>query len=334
MRMEHRVVGDTEIVPENFETLLTCWKDPGNRLNWPHVFILPDWLKVWFDNFGNGAAPFIFSIRQKGDLIGIAPLQIRDKTASFMGDADICDYLDFIVTPENGEVFCRLFLDQVIEKGIAALDLRCLRPDSFTLKIMLPVIRQKGYDAVCEPDGVSVEAALPGAWDEYLAGLDAKQRHEVKRKLRRLEESGDVKFTVYDDGADILDRLEIFFTLFRESRTDKTQFMTDQMENFFNAMISKTARLGILKMGVLNVDGVPAAAVLCFDYHDAIYLYNNGYDPAYAGLSVGVLCKVLLLRYAIDEKKKTFDFLKGNEIYKYRLGGRETTLSRLRVNLT
>ncbi len=334
MSMQHFAKKNTEIIREDFESLRACWNDSKNNLYWPHIFLLPDWLTAWFDIFGDGATPFIFSVRQGNDRVGIAPLQVRNQVASFMGDPEICDYFDFIFSPDEEAPFCHSLLDQMVGKNIHELDLRCLRPDSFTLNQMLPVVRQRGLDFVCEPDGVSVEADLPGTWDEYLAGLDGKQRHEVKRKLRRLYEAGDVKFTVYKQSADIFKRLDIFFTLFRESRTDKTQFMTSQMERFFNTVISRTSDLGILKMGMLDVDGAPAACVLAFDYNNAFYLYNNGFDPACGSLSVGVLSKVLLLQHAISRGKKTFDFLKGNEIYKHRLGGREVALSRLRIKIS
>jgi CelD/BcsL family acetyltransferase involved in cellulose biosynthesis len=334
MSIRHKTKKDTEILTENFSSLANFWKDSKIGVNWPQVFVLPDWLDTWYTVFGNGEIPFMFSIRGQGRLAGIAPLMIQGRTAAFMGDPEICDYFDFIVAPEMGDFFCQSFLDYLIEHNILELDLRCLRPDSFALTEMVPAILKRGFTAVCEPDGTSVEVALPQTWDEYLAALDQKQRHEVRRKLRRLQEAGDVRFTVYDRSEDIRHHLDVFFTLFRESRTDKTQFMTLQMERFFNVMLFRIADLGLLRMGTLCVNGHPAAVVLAFDYKDRIYLYNNGYDPAYASLSVGVLSKVLLLQYAIEGKKKIFDFLKGDETYKYRLGGREVALSRLRVKLS
>ena len=102
--------------------------------------------------------------------------------------------------------------------------------------------------------------------------------------------------------------------------------MTAQMESFFRSLTEAMAELGLLRLGILEVDTQPAAMTLGFDYNDAIYLYNSAYDPNYSNLSVGLLSKVLCIKESIEESKKKFDFLKGGEPYKYYLGGGETTL--------
>ena len=83
------------------------------------------------------------------------------------------------------------------------------------------------------------------------------------------------------------------------------------------------AEAGLLRFGVLQLNASPVAAVMYFDYQDKVYLYNSGYDPQYSSLSVGLLCKVLCIKDSIQRQRKGFDFMKGAEVYKYRLGGRE-----------
>jgi CelD/BcsL family acetyltransferase involved in cellulose biosynthesis len=65
---------------------------------------------------------------------------------------------------------------------------------------------------------------------------------------------------------------------------------------------------------------------LCFDYNNDIYLYNSAYDPAYSSLSVSLLLKVFNIRDAVEHGKKRFDFLSGDEPYKYDLGGHDVPL--------
>jgi len=75
------------------------------------------------------------------------------------------------------------------------------------------------------------------------------------------------------------------------------------------------------------------AMIVGFDYNDAMYLYNSAYDPQYNSLSVGLLCKVLCIKESIQEGKKRFDFLKGDETYKYQLGGRKVPLYRCQITI-
>ena len=70
-----------------------------------------------------------------------------------------------------------------------------------------------------------------------------------------------------------------------------------------------------------------------FDYRNTVHLYNSGYDPEYGSLSVGLISKVMCIRDSIERGKRKFDFMKGDEPYKHRLGGREIPIYRCRIDL-
>ena len=72
---------------------------------------------------------------------------------------------------------------------------------------------------------------------------------------------------------------------------------------------------------------------MCFDYDSTVYLYNNGYDNQYRPLNVGLLSKVFAIQDSIQRGKNKFDFLKGTEVYKHRLGGQPVQLYRCQVKL-
>jgi CelD/BcsL family acetyltransferase involved in cellulose biosynthesis len=105
------------------------------------------------------------------------------------------------------------------------------------------------------------------------------------------------------------------------------------MQSFFSDIINTLSDLGILKFSVLELDNHPAAMVMCFEYNETIYLYNNGFDNRYRHLSVGSLCKALNIQESIRQGKRKYDFLKGAEIYKQRMGGTEVPLFRCQIRL-
>jgi len=90
----------------------------------------------------------------------------------------------------------------------------------------------------------------------------------------------------------------------------------------------------ILKLFLLNLDESAVSATMCFDYRSTMYLYNNGYDNDFSSLSVGLLGKVLSIKESIQSGKKTYDFLKGAEVYKRRLGGQPIQLYRCLIELS
>ncbi len=321
------------ITQESFDSLASCWTDSSHRLRWNSVFVLPAWLKAWWQEFGSGAELYLSTVRQEGKIIGIAPLLLREGRASLIGSADVCDYLDFVVVPGREEDFFIPLLDDLRQKGINHLDLRPLRPDSTVLSNLVAIAQNRGYEVLCHQEDVSLELDLPSTWEAYLATLTAKQRHEVRRKLRRLSEAGRVDYHFVKDSAAVHEAMDTFLKMFTESREDKATFLTAQMESFFRSLADTMAEAGLLRLGILELDTLPTAMIMCFDYNDCLYLYNSGYDPQYNSLSVGLLCKVLCIKESIQEGKKRFDFLKGDEPYKYHLGGREVPLHRCQITI-
>jgi len=314
------------ITEESFASLNSYWSDSRHNLNWGSVFVLPSWLQVWWQVFGSGAELYLCTVRQREKIIGIAPLSIRDETASIIGSTDVCDYLDFVVALGMERDFFTVLLDDLRQKGINHLDLRPLRPDSTVLTDLVDTAKERKYDICCQLEDISLELDLPSSWDEYLAILTSKQRHEVNRKLRRLWEQGKVDYHIVEDSATVHDVMDTFLELFSESREDKATFMTVQRESFFRSLAGTMAEARLLRLGILELDTLPVAMVMCFDYNDCVYLYNSGYNPDYSALSVGLLSKVLCIKDSIYRGRKRFDFLKGRESYKYHLGGREIPL--------
>ncbi len=321
------------ITQESFDSLASCWADPSHCLRWNSPFVLPAWLKVWWQELGSGAELYLGTVRQGRKIVGIAPLLITEGRASIIGSADVCDYLDFVVAPGMGGDFFNVLLNDLRHKGINHLDLGPLRPDSTVLTDLVDIAQNRGYEVLRYPEDVSLELDLPSTWEEYLATLTAKQRHEVRRKLRRLSEAGKVNYHIVKDRAAVHDAMDTFLKMFSESREDKAAFLTARRESFFRSLADTMAETGLLRLGILELDTLPTAMIMCFDYNDCLYLYNSGYEPQYNSLSVGLLSKVLCIKESIQEGKKRFDFLKGDETYKYHLGGREVPLYRCQITI-
>lgn len=318
---------------ESIDSITALWHDSANRLQWNCLFVLPGWLKAWWQTFGIDQTPYLCSVRNGGEVIGIAPLMVDGVTARLMGDSDVCDFQDVIVVPGREKVFFDSLFDHLRKQGIRRMDLEAVRADS-TLYRHLASETSDPYDAV---DFESVDATmvldLPTSWDAYLLQLKGKQRHEVRRKFRRLEEAGRVRLRAVEDVTDICREMDTFLALFKKYRTDKAQFMTEQMASFFHELAAELAAARILKLFFLSLDDAVVAAVMCFDYNGAFYLYNNGYDQEYHSLSVGLLSKLLTIKESIQLGRKRYDFLKGTEVYKHRLGGKQIPLYRFRIGL-
>jgi CelD/BcsL family acetyltransferase involved in cellulose biosynthesis len=292
------------------------------------------WLQAWWNNFGQQQDLYLLSIRHARRTIGIAPLWRNDRAASLIGNQNVCDNLDFMVASDRTAEFYSTLLNHLIQDDITRLDLGLIRPDSSAYTGLLPMAEKMGCRIHCEPAATSYEVELPDTWNAYLASLSGKERHEIRRKFRRLDRAGRVNFRVVDDPTLATEEMDTFLQLFKSNRPDKAAFMSDTMNAFFRDLATKLAAWGLLKLFFLELDEKPIAAVMCFDYQFTRYLYNNGYDSSYSALSAGLLSKVLSIKDSFQAGIKTYDFLKGTEDYKRRLGGRPVALYQCRLELT
>jgi len=299
-----------------------------------HPMNHPGWLGAWAETLLDGYELWLRIIESGGTAIGIAPLKVKGDDASLIGDADVCDYLDFTVRPGAESDFFKALVPGLRSSGIKKLELDSLRPDSAAVRYLVPYLNENTIVHNLTQTDVSLDMPLPKDWNTYLASLTAHQRHEVGRKLRRLREAaGEIVFSV-EPPQDLNRSFSMLIDLLRRSRQDKAAFMTPERERFFNRLAEEMNRAGYLRFGELAIGGRVLASIMCFDYNNVRYLFNSGYEPNSAGLSVGLLSKALSIKDAIEQGLGRYDFLKGAEVYKYHLGGEEMPIYKLTVELS
>ena len=323
------------IKEENLNALDGFLHNSERGLHWPHPFSLPLWMKTWWESFDTKFEMLLLSVWENDQLLGLAPLIVKDDRGLMLGSADVCDYLDFITVPGREDHFFQALLPELKKRGLRQLELEAQRPDAavfsglFASRETMKKLKAKYF---WEDESFTLQ--LAGDWEGYLAALKKKQRHEVRRKLRRLEnESGSFSYRVLEEKKELEEHLPHFFGLFQQN-PEKKGFLTAQMESYFHNLIAAAAGEGLARFGLLEIDGKVAASILYFEYRDRVYLYNSGYDHAYSNLSAGLLSKVLCIKDSIERGRSTFDFLKGTEIYKSRLGGTSIPIYRVLVDIS
>ncbi len=323
------------VTQESFQGLTSYWTDANLGLKWGSVFVLPPWLEVWWQVFQPRSELYLAAVSRDSKIIGIAPLHLREGTAAFVGSADVCDYMDFIVVPGKEEDFYSALLEELRRRQVKRMHLESLRADSSAFVYLTEIARRRGYNVLADEVDVSLSMELPATWEDYLASLTKKQRHEVRRKLRRLREADRVDYRCLPvEPAEAEELTGKFLGLFAQSREKKAGFMTEKMESFFRSVARSMAEIGLLRYGILELKASPVAMIMAFDYNQTRYLYNSAFQSRYDSLSIGLLSKVLGIQQSIDAGLKHWDFLKGAEEYKSRLGGQEIKLYNCRIDLS
>lgn len=316
----------------DFNTIENDWNHIIQNSRVRHFFTTIQWQKTWWNNMGSSQNELhLIVIKDDQTVLGIAPMMKTDGVISFLGSTDLWDMHDFIIENGKEQQFFEAFVEYINTQNWHQLCLESLIAGSPTLEYFIPELRKTGLNPELSPEDQLMGLHLPGEWEEYLSNLTKKDRHELRRKLRKLEREADYQITQFTSPDDVYSHMDTFLDLMSQSREEKSDFLTNSREEFFKQMAYDIASENMLKLLFLSVDNVEIAATFCFDYNNTLYLYNSGHNLEYSSLGTGFLLKALCLKMAIEEGKDYYDLLRGSEGYKQHLGATEQILYKLSV---
>jgi CelD/BcsL family acetyltransferase involved in cellulose biosynthesis len=303
----------------------------------PSVFLSWQWQTAWARAFVAERPLHLLRVSDDaGTFAGLLPLY--DEGAGlrrFVGGVDVSDYLDLIVPAGREEDVWQALL-QHRAGDTTEWDLHAIRAASPTLDILPRLCPAAGIRAQVEREDRCPVLELPASWDAYLERLSGKDRHELRRKIRKLERElpgTSVRSHASPEGWD--GALAAFLQLHRLSKAGKARFMDERMEAFFRDATHALAARGWARLWFLDWDGAAVASFLCLETGSSgggsVGLYNSGFDPLHAKLAPGIVLLAHVIRDAIDRGVAVFDFLRGEEPYKYAFGPTAQDLFRVRV---
>jgi CelD/BcsL family acetyltransferase involved in cellulose biosynthesis len=309
----------------------------------PHVpFLRYEYLHAWWQHRGGGEWPedaqlCIIVGHEAGRITGVAPcfsaIHKGSKRLLLLGSIEISDYLDVISKDEDRPRFLRGLLEFVRScpgslGDVTTLDFYNILEDSPTVPFFKSV-----PGAELEVLQHSPYIKLPGDWEVYLAGIDKKQRHEIRRKMRRAAES-EVPVEVYfTTEADALEAdMEAFLGLMAQDE-EKAAFLTPPMREQMKATMRVAFEGHVLQLIFLKIRGEFAAGYFNADYLNRIWVYNSGLDRRFTEYSPGWVLLGHLLQWANENKREELDFMRGDEEYKYRFGAEDRHIVRVTMKL-
>lgn len=308
-------------------------------------FLRHEYLTTWWQTLGGGEWPagelFVVTARQPdGALLGVAPLFFthnRDGLPAllFIGSVEISDYLDLIVLPQELPAFAVGLLDLLAGPQAPAwevLDLYNILDTSPTLAALQAAADGRGWQVSQQALQHCPYIPLPGDFEQYLTEqVDKKQRHEIRRKMRRAEASEQpLRWYIVDQPERLDEEIDAFLALMAQD-PEKARFLTEPMRRQMHLALRQAYQAGYLQLAFLEVGGQKAAGYLNFDDHNTIWVYNSGLDFAYRELSPGWVLLGYLLQWANQNGRTIFDFMRGDEDYKYRFGAIDRRVVRAQI---
>jgi len=303
------------------QKVINAWHDALDKSMFNTIFITPEWQSIWYKRFALEKAINVKVIKQNDEILGIVPIMISERKLTFIGDHNLYDYMDFPMVAEKEDRFFNLAWKYLRELDWDEMRLNSIPESSPTLQHLIPLVQDIGYDVEVIESAKTPLATLNTDWVTYIANLPKKYRHELKRKIRRLEsnyEYSQFEAIITDDNVEEI--MEEFFALMSSSKESKETFLIHQNKLFFTDLARVLNKGNQFKLFFMEIENKKVAACICFDYGNKYLLYNSGYDPEFSEFSVSLINKALSIKTAIEEGKSEFNFLKGIERYKYHLG--------------
>ena len=145
---------------------------------------------------------------------------------------------------------------------------------------------------------------------DYYALRSSRVKNTIKRREKKLAKTHEFSvriFRDFDDGG-----IDDYNAVYENSWKDSEQF-----PEFIREMCRQCATLGILRMGVLYVDGTAVAAQLWILSGCKAVIYKLAYDEAFKEFSVGsILTRDMLEHVLENDDVDEIDYGVGSENYK------------------
>jgi CelD/BcsL family acetyltransferase involved in cellulose biosynthesis len=299
-------------------------------------FHSPGFLKLYWEEFAERPEHLLLAFAEEdGEQVGAVAFERFGETVRFLGGTEVTDYMGPVAQPElQGAVAKELLAALGRRDDWRIADLRGLPEDRPWLDLLAEAAAAQGFSVEVADDqnGVAPFLPIPGSYEEYLASLPAKLRHEIKRKARKLETEGGPFHVTLAQRDTLEEYLDRFVALHRTSEGPKGVFMQPGMEIFFRRLGEAFLSRGVFNLTFIEVNGEKVAGTIGFRFEGTYSLYNSAFDREWQQLAPGMVLVAEDVRIAIEAGCSAFDLLKGDYAYKYRFGAYPRAVKRLVVS--
>jgi CelD/BcsL family acetyltransferase involved in cellulose biosynthesis len=319
-----------------FDRLEPAWNALLERSD-ATVFQTFEWLRTWWTYFGRGRRLLILAFDRNGETEGIAPLfHEKEKVLGipvatrlqFIG-AELSDYLSVIAARGSEDAVMAAFAQWLAghRRTWDVFDLEDVPETSASFALLPGRLESAGLSVYRYQGNVCPRVSLPASEAEMMRQLGPSGAYNLKRKSKRLKANfrSDVRLIrrPEDPIGGAIDDFAVIHGGRWKSQGHPSAFDDPDHRAFHKEVCGKLAERGWLRIFFLDIDEEPAAVCFSFNFRSTIYMYQSN---AHGGEEVmkcspGLLVRSTAIVEGIAEGMRVFDFMRGNEPYKYREWG-------------
>ena len=317
--MDYKIIDSME----KFYLIKDDWISLEKRMDNFQIFYSWDWAEIYINNIlESGDNLFIIMIYEKNSCIGIFPLSFIEKIINMKKCkvlTYIChysvDYNDIYIDKKyNKYSILKKLLNFLQENSTNwdIIELNCLNSRNGTVYLIQDILSKiPTLNLTIQQNAITPYINLPD--------MDAKVKlgniREIRRKERKLHKEFEVDIKVSSEFT-----LEIWgkFTEFHKDSWKDSMFKYEQVENFHKILAEKMNKKNCLEFSYLTLNNECAAIHYGFKDNDKVYYYLPVYSKKLRkNLSIGSILLYNIITYYREKGIKEFDFLRGNESYKF-----------------
>ena len=289
------------------------WSQFVRRVPPANPFQRPEWLLTWWSHFGSGSIRLMV-FRQKGEAAGVLPCFLHEwndrRQMTLMGSG-ISDYLD--------PLFESVWVDGIVERLSAELRSRddwdiCEWQD-LSRDTPLSVLGTIVEDTPCSA------IAMEQPFETFLAVRPTSLRRNLRHDKKKADAIASVQFEVAESAtAELMDALVRLHGARWAKAGEAGMIEANRSEAFLRDVAERFGTKGWLRIFILRFAGCIVAMVLAFCDEATIYGYLTGLDPQWEEFGFGRELLAQALRYAHERGYRQWNFLRGEEAYKFLWG--------------
>lgn len=306
-----------------------------------------DWLETCWRHFGDDQQLRVLVARAAGEPLGIVPLCIRTEKYR-VGTVRVLTYpLDNWGTwygpigpnPAATMLAATQHLRRR-ERDWDMIDLRWVGIGATERGRTARAMRAAGLLTEKSLYQTTSIVDLPSSWEEFLAGKSRNSRREFRRSLKDTFGDRSVEFIRHrpapaaeGDGDPRWDVYEMCETValasWQGSVTNGNTLTHERVRDYFRDAHAAAARLGMVDVNVVKVDGQPAAFLYGYHYDGHVSALRTGYDARFEDRGIGFALILKSIEDGIARGDKSIDFGPGEREHKRRLRTRVESTYRL-----
>ncbi|MBU1057117.1 MAG: GNAT family N-acetyltransferase [Proteobacteria bacterium] len=270
----------------------------------------------------------IFLLYENSNLVGIGPFYLQKekfygfavKKLTFLGNTIASDYLDIFSKPGYEEKCCEAVINSIASQQ-CLVEFTSLSEEAnvFTYFKKQHNSNHKFKFIFCEKT-LCPRILLPESVTEFNESLSKSTKYLLKRKQKKIfNQFPSIKFkNIPFKEKSYLDEL---FSLHKKRwdliSGNKSTFYSDYRKQFNNKFIQLCSNHDGF-FSIIEIEGKVVSLLYLFQYKKQLFFYQNGWEPEFAQVSIGLVHIKMAVEEAIGEKYLSFDMLRGDEQYKYK----------------